>query len=209
METINTTYDYATKFPPVGEESVGDGNVDYFIELSKLSPQYSEHSRVRFSTRDEKSLLETLRMNEPKSVGHLWGMFLKERMELFRVRRQLNALQDGLSQVNERMNEEASEQDLCSSYEDLLEALNSVLRANGYTGWFEFTGRRRTMRFEVQRDRIVRETTTVELEVSHGDDPDYDIVYENASEIDTELWDVQDDHYDDRDIVVIHEETVD
>jgi len=209
METINTTYDYATKFPPVGEEPVGDGNVDYYIELSKLSPQYSAESRVRFSTRDEKSLLETLRMNEPKSVGHLWAMYLKERMELFKTRRQLVALQDGMSSVNDSMNDEANEQNLCSSYEDLLENLNSVLRAHGYTGWFEFTGRRRTMRFEVQRDRIVRETTTVELEVSHGDDPDYDLVYEMASEIDTELWDVQDDHYDDRDIVVIHEETID
>ena len=208
METINTTYDYATKFPPVGEEAVGDGNVDYYIELSKLSPQYSAESRVRFSTRDEKSLLETLRMNEPKSVGHLWAMYLKERMELFKTRRQLVALQDGMSSVNDSMNDEANEQNLCSSYEDLLENLNSVLRAHGYTGWFEFTGRSRTMRLEVQRERVVRETTSVEIEVNHGDDPDYDIAYEMASEIETDAWYVQDDHYDDRDYQVIHEEEV-
>ena len=208
METINTTYDYATKFPPVGEEAVGDGNVDYYIELSKLSPQYSAESRVRFSTRDEKSLLEALRMNEPKSVGHLWAMYLKDRMELFRTRKQLTALQDGMSSVNDSMNDEANEQNLCSSYEDLLENLNSVLRAHGYTGWFEFTGRRRTMRLEVQRERVVRETTSVEIEVNHGDDPDYDIAYEMASEIETDAWYVQDDHYDDRDYQVIHEEEV-
>jgi hypothetical protein len=209
METINTTYDYATKFPPVGEEPVGDGQVDYYIELSKLSPQYAAESRVRFSTLDEKSLLETLRMNEPKSVGHLWAMFLRERMELFRTRKQLVALQDGMSSVNESMNDEAKEQDLCSSYEDLLENLNSVLRAHGYTGWFEFTGRRRTMLLEVQRERVVRETTSVEIEVNHGDDPDYDLVYEMASDRETDEWYVQDDNCDERDYTVIHEETID
>lgn len=208
METINTTYDNATNFPPVGEETVGDGSVDFYIELNKLSPQYSAESRVRFSTRDEKSLLETLRTNEPKSVGHLWAMYLKNRMELFRTRKRMTALEDGLTLVNGHMNNEADEQNMCSAYEELLVTLNDILRQNGYDGYFWFTGRTKTMRIEVQRERVVQETTTVELEVMHGDDPDYDMAYEMASEMDLMFWNVQDDHYNDMDYTVIHEEEV-
>jgi hypothetical protein len=125
-----------------------------------------------------------------------------------RASSQLTALENGMSTIAAKMNEYADNEDWCDDYEYQLNEFNGALSNAGYTGWFEFEGRKVQMRVRVERNRIVREHIWIDMEVPKGDDPDYDYATELAGEMDVEDWNIDDDHYNDENYEVTDTETI-
>ena len=96
------------------------------------------------------------------------------------------------------MNEYASINDFCETYEEALYNFNNTLAQQGYLGWFMFEGRMVSRRVLVQRVRHVQESIWVDVETRQGTEDS--LLSEEASEIaegmDSMYWDVQDDEYD-------------
>jgi hypothetical protein len=177
------------------------------LQLNTLSAEFQDYQRVVFMSTAQKEALKRLQDNPPATVGHLWALYLQAVAALAQANKQNQAVVRGLGRINYEMNEFAEDQNFCDSYEEALRKFNDIFAEEGYN-FFDFEGRKTTMRLTIERERIVRETTTVDIEVPRSDDPDYDYAYEMASETDVEDWEIQDDNYDDRNYNVIQEEEV-
>ena len=176
------------------------------LHLQTLSDKFYDYQRVVFMSTAQKEALKRLQDDPPATVGHLWALYLQAVAALAQANKNNQAIVRGLTRINGEMNEFAEDQNFCDSYEwDALRKFNDILAEEGYN-FFEFEGRKTTMRLTIQRDRTVRETLEVEIEVARGEEPDHDYACDVASDTEVAYWEVQDDHYDDSDYQVIHEE---
>lgn len=194
METISNTYSAATNMPL----NSTDANGNYIFHRNLIAPErYEEHQTLTVYGDAQRKAIDEARVTAPATVGELWTKYLELVVRNANVEKQLNALQNGMERVSRSMNEYADDQDFCDSYEDALNSMNSLLRDAGYTGWFEFEGRSEEVEVTVERQRVVRETTTVMVERKRGQEIDEDYAIDVASETDLDSWYVQDDHYND------------
>ena len=177
------------------------------LQLQTLSAEFQDYQRVVFMSTAQKEALKRLQDDPPTTVGHLWALYLQAVAALAQANKQNQAVVSGLGRVNYEMNEYADDQNFCDSYEEALRKFNDILAEEGYN-FFEFEGRKATMRLTIQRDRTVRETMEVEIEVPRLSDIDYDYAYEIANESSIDEWETQDDEYDTDHYDVIHQEEV-
>jgi len=211
METTTTEkplapmsfYTDRTTMPDIPMSTSGDPE----LQLNTLSAEFQDYQRVVFMSTAQKEALKRLQDNPPATVGHLWALYLQAVAALAQANKQNQAVVRGLGRVNYEMNEYADDQNFCDSYEEALRKFNDILIEEGYN-FFEFEGRKATMRLTIQRDRTVRETMEVEIEVPRLSDIDYDYAYEIANESSIDEWETQDDEYDTDHYDVIHQEEV-
>ena len=177
------------------------------LQLNTLSAEFQDYQRVVFMSTAQKEALTRLQNDPPATVGHLWALYLQAVAALAQANKQNQAVVRGLTRINYEMNEYADDQNFCDSYEDALRKFNDIFAEEGYN-FFDFEGRKTTMRLTIQRDRTVRETLEVEIEVPRLSDIDYDYVYDIANDSSIDEWETQHDEYDTDNYNVIQEEEV-
>ena len=191
-ETTNTPQTFYTdrvKMPDIPENARGE----YEIPANTLSTKYSEHQRITFWNTAMREAIEEVKAHPPETVGDLWAKYLYLIAQHANTNKQLNALQSGLSAVNEHMNEYADDNNFCESYEDALEEFNNRLYSAGYNGFFQFTGREEEVQVTVRRHRTVLEQTTVTMTRMRNQEIDEDVAQELADDVDR--WDEIDYDY--------------
>ena len=194
METINTTYNYATQMPDIVE----NGNGDPALNKQVLVPSAESWESVVFARTSERGALERLKANTPPTVGDLWWKYLLAlRAEAQAADNQLTLVR-ALGKINSRMNDYADDNDMCEAYEEALEGFNKILQEEGYRGYFSFEGRTETYTVRVTRHRTVKETIDVDVEMRKGssDQSVIDEAYEIAEERETYEWEEEDTEYD-------------
>jgi hypothetical protein len=177
------------------------------LQLNTLSDKFHDYQRVVFMSTAQKEALKRLQDDPPATVGHLWALYLQAVAALAQANKQNQAVVRGLTRINFEMNEFADDQNFCDSYEEALRKFNDIFAEEGYN-FFDFEGRKTTMRLTIQRDRTVRETLEVEIEVPYLSDIDYDYAYEIANDSMLDEWETQDDEYATVICGVIHQEEV-
>jgi hypothetical protein len=200
METTTTNeprltpmslYSDRVAMPGITMTTSGDAE----LKLDTLSDKFADHQRLVFMSTAQKEALTRLQENPPATVGHLWALYLQAVAALAVANKNNQAVIRALSRINYEMNQFADDNDFCDSYEEYLQTFNNIFSEEGYN-FFDFEGRKTTMRVTIQRDRTVRETMHVEIEVPRGQDPDYDYAYEIASDSMIDEWETQDEEYD-------------
>ena len=204
IETPYSLYTDRVRVPEVQDIETNSPSV----RTKQFDDTLSEHTAIYFRTVVQADALKAMLQSPPKTVGELWMRYLQLLSDHSRTSKQLSALESGLSTIAEKMNAYADDQEWCSDYEYQLNEFNGALSNAGYTGWFSFEGRTVQMRVRVERSRIVREHVWVEMEVPKGDDPDYYYATELAGEMDTDEWNIDDDHYNDENYEVTDTETI-
>jgi hypothetical protein len=175
------------------------------LQLNTLSDKFHDYQRVVFMSTAQKEALTRLQENPPATVGHLWALYLQAVAALAQANKNNQAVVRALSRINFEMNEYADDQNFCDSYENALRKFNDIFAEEGYN-FFDFEGRKTTMRLTIQRDRTVRETMTVEIEVPRLSETDYDYAYDIANDSMIDEWETEDDEHDTDNYQVIHEE---
>lgn len=196
-------YTDRTRMPDIPVSASGDPE----LKLDTLSAEFADWQRLVFMSTAQKEALTRLQQNPPETVGHLWALYLQAVAALAQANKNNQAVVRGLSRINVEMNEFAEDQNFCESYEEALQKFNDILREEGFP-LFDFEGRKTTMRITIQRDRTVRETMDVEIDVFRNQDVDYDYAYEIANDSMLDEWETQDEEYDTDRYEVIHEEEV-
>ena len=189
--TPMSLYTDRVAMPEISLSTSGDPE----LKLDTLSDKFADYQWLVFMSTAQKEALTRLQENPPATVGHLWALYLQAVAALAVANKNNQAVLRGLGRINFEMNEFADDRDFCDSYEDALRKFNDILAEEGYN-FFEFEGRKTTMRMTIQRDRTVRETMQVEIEVLRGQDPDYDYAYEIANDSMIDEWETQDEEYD-------------
>jgi hypothetical protein len=210
METTTTTEPRLTPrvlntdrvtMPDIPMSASGDPE----LQLNTLSDKFHDYQRVVFMSTAQKEALTRLQENPPATVGHLWALYLQAVAALAQANKNNQAVVRALSRINFEMNEYADDQNFCDSYENALRKFNDIFAEEGYN-FFDFEGRKTTMRLTIQRDRTVRETMTVEIEVPRLSETDYDYAYDIANDSMIDEWETEDDEHDTDNYQVIHEE---
>lgn len=178
------------------------------VRTKQFDDTLSEHSAIYFRTLVQADAIKAMLQTPPKTVGELWMRYLETLRDYSRVASQLTALESGMSTIAEKMNAYADDQEWCSDYEYQLNEFNGALSNAGYSGWFSFEGRKVQMRVRVERERTVKEHTWVEVEVSKGEEVDYEYATEIANDVDMDDWMVDDDHYNDGYYEITDTETI-
>lgn len=194
METINTTYNYATQMPDIVE----NGNGDPALNKQVLVPSAESWESIVFARTCEREALDRLKHNTPPTVGDLWWQYLIAVQQEARAANNQQVLVRALNRINTEMNEYADDQSFCEGYEEALERFNKILNEEGYNGYFSFEGRTETYTVRVTRHRIVKETIDVDIEMRKGSS-DLSVIqeaYEVAEEKETYEWDEEDTEYD-------------
>lgn len=194
METINTTYNYATQMPDIVE----NGNGDPALNKQVLIPAAESWENLIFARTCEREALDRLKRNTPPTVGDLWWKYLISVQQEARAADNQQVLVRALHRINRYMNEYADDNDMCEAYEEALEHFNKILQEEGYRGFFSFEGRTETYTVRVTRHRIVKETIDVDVEMRKGssDQSVIDEAYEIAEQEETHHWDEEDTEYD-------------
>lgn len=197
-ETPNTYSPYATntdrlRLPEIKENESGTLAVD-FEQLQPLEHRLGKS--LTFGNTAQREAAQRIINDPPKTVGELWYDYLMLVAAQANSLKNLTALERGLSKVNAFLNEHAENENWCSEYEDKLSDMNSLIVADGYTGWFIFEGRTEEVDVMVERRRTVVETVTVRMEKPKGADVDYETAVDEAAEYDDSLWEVTDECYD-------------
>jgi len=194
METINTTYNYATQMPDIVE----NGNGDPALNKQVLVPAAESWESVVFARTCEREALDRLKRNTPPTVGDLWWKYLIAVQQEARAADNQHVLVRALGRINSYMNEYADDNDMCEAYEDALEQFNKILQDEGYRGFFSFEGRKETYTVKVTRHRIVKETIEVDVQMrkNSSDQDVIDEAYEIAEQEETHHWDEEDTEYD-------------
>lgn len=180
----------------------------YTVRKQQYVPSAAEWEKILFHkrTRDE---LTSLIDNPPRTVGELIYQFLQLKAHAATYMNDLNALHAGLGKINEWLNEYAEEENMCSAYEAKLDAWNTMLREEGYHGWFEFEGRTQDIVVTVQRTRTIIETATVGVSMTRDDrEAAYEEAVDAAADLDLSDWTEVDDCYSTDDYQAIDYETV-
>jgi len=167
---------------------------DPTLKLDTLSDKFADYQRLVFMSTAQKEALTRLQENPPATVGHLWALYLQAVAALAVANKNNQAVIRALGRINVGMNEFADDNNFCDSYEEALQTFNNIFSEEGYN-FFDFEGRTTTMRVTMQRDRTVRETMQVEIEVPRGQDPDYHYAYDIANDSMIDDWETQDEEY--------------
>lgn len=122
-----------------------DGDADEYWKQVFASPQQQHVFRTQ------------VLKNPPKTVGTLMYSWITAVNNYALKEASLNALINGLQEINAEMNKYAEHNNLCSEYEEKLGLFNDMLKNAGYRGWFQFEGRERTYDVLVERQRTVTE----------------------------------------------------
>lgn len=194
--TINTPYAMNTdrvRMPEIKENATGTLAVDF----EQLQPLENRLGKVlTFGNTAQREAIQKIINDPPSTLGELWYDYLYLVAAQANSLKNLTALERGLGKVNTYLNEYADDANYCSEYEDKLADLNTLIVSEGYTGWFEFTGRTEEVNVTVERRRVVTETITFSMERVKGTEVDYDSAIDLADGCETEMWDIQDDCYD-------------
>lgn len=193
LQPMTAIYAYTTPMPEMVDDTSGP-----YLQINTLMPDAPDWDRLRFERECDRTALANVKDQPPKTVGELWVRYLRIVQTLANLQYQNNALTRALQTINQDMNEYASINDFCESYEEALHNFNRTLSKEGYTGWFMFEGRVVTRRVLVQRVRHVQESIWVDVETRQGTEDS--LLSEEAIEIaegmDPAYWDVLDDEYD-------------
>lgn len=186
------------RMPEIKENEIGNLSVDF----EQLQPLENRVGRsLTFGNTAQREAAQAIINNPPKTVGELWHDYLRLVAANANATKNLAALESGLHQVNNYMNNYADDNNLCGEYEDALYTFTRFLTDAGYTGWFEFTGRVEQVTVTVERTRTVREYMTVNMERNKGSE-DVDFALEIAETSEAYEWTISDEEYDTSDYEV-------
>jgi hypothetical protein len=194
VETINTTYNYATQMPDIVE----NGNGDPALNKQVLIPAAESWENLIFARTCEREALDRIKRNTPPTVGDLWWKYLISVQQEARAADNQQVLVRALHRINTEMNEYADDQSFCEGYEEALERFNKILEQEGYNGFFSFEGRTETITVQVTRHRTVKETIDIDVVMRKGssDQQIIEEAYELAENEETHLWEEEDTEYD-------------
>jgi len=207
-EPIKTPYAINTdrvRTPEIKENETGTLSVD-FEPLQPLEHRLGKS--LTFGSTAQREAAQKIINDPPKTLGELWYDYLMLVAANANTAKNLAALERGLGKVNYYINEYADDENWCSEYEQKLFDMTRLLVDEGYTGWFEFTGRVEEVQVTIERRRTVLETVTVNMEKPKGSDLDYSDAVDQASEYDDSDWEVTDECYDTDYYEVINVENV-
>jgi hypothetical protein len=145
----------------------------------------------------------------PRSVGELTYRYAVALAAAESARKQLRVLENGLAGINLEMNEYAEENEFCNLYEQKLKIFNQALRDAGYTGGFEFVGRRYDGRARVRRHRVIIEEVWVDVTMNrNGELFDEEDATSIAEDLNPEDFDIVDEQYDTSDYEIMETEVL-
>lgn len=192
------TYSDRVRMPEIKENEAGVLTVE-FDQLEPLENRVG--IRLTFGNTTQREAAQAIINNPPKTVGQLWHDYIRLVATHANTAKNLAGLENGLSEVNNYMNNYADDNNLCGDYEDALYKFTRFLTDNGYTGWFDFTGRMEQVTVTVERTRTVREYMTVNMERTKGDE-NVDFALEIAETSEAYEWTISDEEYDTSDYEV-------
>lgn len=189
QRTLIAYNDYMVTIPPMEEDNHGD----LIVKASDIG-ETKQGFDIRFVSTAQRTMARQIKTNPPKTVGELWYKYLGMANAYASNQASREGLERALERINQEMNEYADDNNFCESYEKALSSFNTALQAEGYKGYFTFTGRKTEKEVTVRRYRTVLEEVTFTMELGHNEEPEWADAVDIAADCDD--WNVIDEEYD-------------